>query len=168
MFACNATSPIDDLLAYELPTKIDFAHMCCVADLVGASMFLQRLEKQEIRDMVASGHNGASIFGQCGDAYNDYFSIDGAMDFLSRDQLNQLVCNNDDNDNNGSSKQTAPHSRRKAGDRTDVEAPLALVVRTIKTAQMLTTEAMHSVSRYHSVGASPSMDPKFPCPSTRG
>ena len=47
----------------------DFAHMCCAADLVDDSMFLQRLQTHRVRDMVASAsrddfscnNNGYSI-----------------------------------------------------------------------------------------------------------
>ena len=56
--------------------KSDFAHMCCSADLVAASMFLHRLEEHEICHMVVSTGRGACWFEQPDTVQDECFEED--------------------------------------------------------------------------------------------
>ena len=63
-------------------TQEDFAHMCCAADLVAASMFLQRLETHEIRDMVASACRSASCLEQPDEVEDDGTTEEPHMSYV--------------------------------------------------------------------------------------
>merc|ERR1711939_437654 len=54
--ACRTTGVVSGSSEVQptFSTKDDFAHMCCAADLVAASMFLQSLEEHERRHIVVS------------------------------------------------------------------------------------------------------------------